>query len=443
MKLGFPPRDAGGGVASLWTRLLVERASWTLIDQGVVSLGGFILNVQLARYLTSADYGTFALFMGAVFIFRAVDFSFISYPVSVRLCTLPRQEHAALLGNTAAIAGALAVVLSVLMAAGTVLVGRGDIAYATTACFLSWQAQETTRRFLSADFRHRAAAWGDATSFLGQAAVIAVLASVELLTLQSALYAISAMFLAGAAVHMSKLQFAAPDIAAIMPLFRKYFELGRWSLLTYEVVLLRTQLFPWTLAMFAGTAATASWQAALNIANLMNPVILGIGTVIPQAAAQARLSGGITGAWRAARGYVLFGSPPIFIFCAFVLLAPQFSLRFIYGADSQYLDMSLCVQLLVVASASEYIGEMIAKTLLGAELGGLAFLTNATGVVGAVMALPLIIPFGVLGACVALVIANLIRLVCAWLILAWLLDRDTSPIAKRGSAGAAVGEETT
>ena len=78
MKLGSPPGDAAGGIASMWTRLLVERASWTLIDQGVVSLGGFILNVQLARYLTGADYGTFAMFMGAVFIFRAVDFSFIS-----------------------------------------------------------------------------------------------------------------------------------------------------------------------------------------------------------------------------------------------------------------------------------------------------------------------------------------------------------------------------
>jgi ABC-type Co2+ transport system permease subunit len=86
--------------------------------------------------------------------------------LSVRLCATPREERAALLGNTAVIAVSVGVVLSVLMAAGTTLFGRGDIAYATTACFLSWQAQETTRRFLNADFRHRAAVWGDATSFL-------------------------------------------------------------------------------------------------------------------------------------------------------------------------------------------------------------------------------------------------------------------------------------
>ena len=61
MKLGSPPGDAAGGVASTWTRLLVERASWTLIDQGVVSLGGFILNVQLARYLIGACRFTCAI----------------------------------------------------------------------------------------------------------------------------------------------------------------------------------------------------------------------------------------------------------------------------------------------------------------------------------------------------------------------------------------------
>jgi len=93
------------------------------------------------------------------------------------------------------------------------------------------------------------------------------------------------------------------------------------------------------------------------------------------------LSGGITGAWRAARGYILFGLPPILVFSAFVLLAPHFALRLAYSADSPYLDMSLCVQILALAWAAEYVGEMIAKTLLGAELGGLAFLTNATGVV--------------------------------------------------------------
>jgi hypothetical protein len=92
------------------------------------------------------------------------------------------------------------------------------------------------------------------------------------------------------------------------------------------------------------------------------------------------------------------------------------------------------VQRLALAWASEYVGEKIAQTLLGAELGGWAFLINATGAVDTVIALPLIIPFGVLGPCLALAIANLIRLVCAWLILSWFLAKETSPTGTRVEA---------
>ena len=48
-------------------KLLIERASWTLVDQGVVSAGNFLLNVLLARTLSEEDYGEFALFLGAIF----------------------------------------------------------------------------------------------------------------------------------------------------------------------------------------------------------------------------------------------------------------------------------------------------------------------------------------------------------------------------------------
>jgi O-antigen/teichoic acid export membrane protein len=418
-------------------RLIVDRASWTLVDQGVVSLGGFVLNVLLARALTGADYGTFALFMGTVFVLRSLDFSLISYPLSVRLCALPRDAHATALANTAVLAALLSGVLAAGLALGAILFGRGDIALAVTVCYLAWQAQEMSRRFLTATFRYRDAVWGDATSFLGQIGVILILGYLDALTLQSALYALAALFLAGALVHISKLLFARPRAADLWELSREHYLLGKWSLLTYEVVLLRTQLFPWVLAIVAGTAATASFQAALNIANLINPVILGIGTVLQQAVAQARLTEGLIGAWRVARGYILFGLPPVMIFAAFGLLAPHFALETVYGANSTYLDLSGCVRLLVFAWACEYVGEMIAKTLLGAERGGSAFLVNSSGAIVAILAVPLVIPFGVPGACAALAIANLIRLTFAWLLLHWLVIKEV------GDARLAAGGQTS
>jgi len=431
----LPPVAAAMGRLSGAGRLIVDRASWTLIDQGVVSLGGFILNLQLARSLSSADYGIFALFMGTVFMLRSLDFSLISYPLSVRLCSLSTDAHPVTLANTAVLATVLSGLLAVALAVGTIMLGRADIALAATACYLAWQAQEMSRRFLTAHFRYRSAVWGDATSFLGQIFVIAALSSADALTLQSALYALAVMFLAGALVHMAQLHFGRPCLEELKALCREHYRIGKWSLLTYEVVLLRTQLFPWVLALFAGTAATASFQAALNVANVMNPVILGIGAVIPQATAQQRLIGGLHGAWRVARGYILFGLPPVMLLAAIGILAPDLVLRLMYGADSPYLDLSLAVRLLVFAWACEYVGEMIAKTMLGADLGGSAFLVNSTGAIAAIIAVPLVIPYGVLGACLALVVANITRLLFAWLLMSWHLTRLDQPAADAVSEG--------
>ena len=406
-------------------KLLVDRASWTLIDQGVVSLGNFLVNVLLARYLVAADYGTFALFLGAIFTLRNIDWSLISYPLSVKLSTTSGEEHASLLGNTLLLAAALSLVLLALLVLGFALLGAWDILVPAGFCYLSWQLQETMRRCLLADFRHRAAVSGDATSYVGQAVLIGLLVCIESLTLASALYTISATFLAGAFVHGSKLQFARPNLANARTLLAAYLCLGKWSLINYELVLLRVQLFAWTLAVATGAAATASFQAALNIANLMNPVILGIGNAIPQAAAQAYPSGGVAAAARVASGYILFGLPPILAICVSGLAAPEFLLRVLYGAASPYLDVSLCVQLLVAAGAFEYVAEMISKTLLGVERGRLAFKVNVLGVTAAVIALPLIMPLGVVGASLGLAIAYLLRMIAAIIAIAWLTSSES------------------
>lgn len=407
-------------------RRLVDRGSWTLVDQGVVSFGNFVLNVQLARHLTAAEYGKFALFLGAIFALRAIDYSLISYPLSVRLCAATRDEHAGLLANTVLLAAALGLALVLLLALGILLLGGGDMLLAAMACYLSWQAQETMRRCLLANFRYRAAVTGDAISFIGQAVLIAVLAWMGVLTLVSALYAMSATFVAGALVHASKLRLGWPRLVCVAALARDYLSLGKWSLVNYEMVLLRVQLFPWALAAAAGTAATAAFQAALNIANLMNPIIFGIGNAIPQAAAQARLSSDVFGAWRVARGYVLFGLSPIMAILVAGLLLPELLLRLVYGAASPYLDASLCVQLLVVAWAAEYVAEMISKTLLSVEAGSIAFLVNVVGMAAAILALPLIIPLGVVGASLALAIAILVRLIAAWTAMRWLIAKEAA-----------------
>ncbi|MCC8935065.1 hypothetical protein CI1B_02750 [Bradyrhizobium ivorense] len=408
-------------------RLLITRASWTLIDQGVVSLGNFLLNVLLARALGEEDYGEFALFLGSIFVLRTIDFSLISYPLSIRLSVASDEERPRLLGNTVLLTGVLSLGLAVVMALATELLGVDSIVLPACLCFLCWQAQETTRRFLLAEFRYRAAVAGDGAAYVGQAVIIAVVAWLDTVTLATSLYMMSITFAVGAMMHASKLRYAWPDIAEARQLAREYVSVGKWSLVNYQLVLARVQLLSWMLAAFAGTAATASLQAGLNIANMMNPIIFGIGNAIPQVTAHAYRTGGIIGASRAALGYVLFGLSPILLIAVAGILMPGLLLQTVYGPSSPYLAVAGGLQLLLIAGALEYIAEMISKTLLGVEAGKLASLVNVAGVVTvAVLAFLLIGPYGVSGACLALVIANVVRTTCALIAIAWLIATEQS-----------------
>jgi O-antigen/teichoic acid export membrane protein len=410
-------------------KLLIERASWTLIDQGVVSAGNFLLNVLLARTLSEADYGKFALFLGAIFILRTFDYSFISYPLSVRLCVVNDDERRRLLGNTALLTVFLSLVLVIAMALGTTLLGADDIRLPACLCFLCWQAQETSRRCLLADFRYRAAVAGDGTAHVGQALLIVLLAWLGNVTLPSALYVMSATFAIGALVHASKLRFAWPDFSQTRPLAHENFSLGKWSLVNYQLVLFRGQLFPWMLAGAAGTAATASFQAAANIAAMIAPITLGIGNTIPQVAAHAHCTGGVIGASRAVYGYALFGLAPILVICAAAVLMPELLLRTVYGSSSPYLAAAMGLQLLAVAGVLDYIADVANKTLLGVQAGRLASLVSvAAFAAAAVLAFALIGRLGVFGACLGLLIANLVRACGAVLAIAWLIAGEKSRV---------------
>ena len=353
-------------------KLLVERASWTLVDQGVVSFGNFLLNVLLARTLSEEDYGEFALFLGAIFILRAIDYSLISYPLSVRLCVASDEERAGLLGNTFLLTGGSesrpghghgawnhAVGGRQYRVAGVsllfVLAGAGDVAAMPARRFpLSCGGGRGRYRLCRtgpADCAAGLARWHHASG--------------------RALHDVGDLRV-GALVHASKLRYARPDLAEARLLAREYFSVGKWSLVNYQLVLARVQLLPWMLAALTGTAATASLQAGLNIANMMNPIIFGIGNAVPQVAAHAHRTGGVIGASRAVYGYVLFGLSPILVISAAAVLMPELLLRTVYGPSSPYLAAAMGLQLLAVAGVLDYIAEMISKTLLGVQAGRLA-----------------------------------------------------------------------
>lgn len=392
-------------------RLHVFRASWTLVDQGVVSLGAFLVNVQLARHLAADDYGTFALLLGAFLGLQLFNSSLLLYPMSIRLPVMQGIGRDELLSATVLLVVAFCMPLGAVLAAGLCVFGRGDLILSALAAFLCWQMQEVMRRGLLAQFRHSAAVPGDAVGYLGQVAAVAALGLSGHLTLASALQAMAASYALGAVVQSAQLRLTLRHVADLRRTLAAFWSIGSWSLANNIVSLLRIQIFPWALAAAGGAAAAASFQAAINIVNLANPIILGLCNVIPQTAARAQQLGGNAEAWRAARVYMLIGVPPTFGYYALVLVAPSLLLGIFYGAASPYVSLTLAVQVLVVAWAIGYATDMTCSYLHGVNGARLALVINSLGALSAVvLALPLTQRYGLTGGCLSLLAANLVRL---------------------------------
>ncbi len=408
-------------------RLIAKRTSWSFANQGIVSLSNFLLNIQFARGLVSADYGVIALLLGAMLAMMVVNYSLLNYPLSVRIHQCEPEDLPEVLGSIASLSACLALLLGGILALVLLLFDRGDLLPAAVLCYLAWESHQTLRRFLFANFRYRSAVIGDITAYGGNLLSVAILSATGILRLDTALYAMTAGFIAGAAVHAAHLTFRRSTWNATIKRAREFLALGAWSLATQETHALRVQLVPWAIAISVGSAAVAVYQAALNIANLTNPILMGMANVMPQAVAQARISNGVTGAWTVARKYILLGLVCLIICSAPAILWPDFLLQVLYGADSPYRDEALTLQILVLAWVIHLAGELIVLTLLGMEAGRSAMAVNLGALAAAaIVTIPLVVTFGVFGACLALLIANLVRLPIAWLALTSLMMAERS-----------------
>ncbi|GJD80546.1 hypothetical protein [Methylobacterium gregans] len=424
---GWPPgtpragparfRKAGGHAA---------RLAWPLIDQGIASIGTFGLTILLARALPPAEYGVFALLLGGLMILHMVTSSLVFYPLSVRAAAAGPEGGAALMRASLDLLGLLFLPAGAAIALAALAAGRADLILPALAYFLLWQTQEAFRRYLFAELRFAAAIPGDAVSYLGQVALVLWLARDGHLTLGGALCAMALTSGLGALLQAGRAGLgrggrAAPRLPAILG---DFWRLGGWSLANNLLGTLRGQVLFWLLAVLSGAALTAQLQASQNLVNLMNPLVIGLCNIIPQTAARAHARGKAE-AWRAARPFALSGVPVALLFFSVLFAAPEPVLRLVYGSASPYLGLAGPVRLLALAAVAAYATDMVCSYFHGVEAARHALVVNAAGTVAVLAAaVPLTLRFGLGGACAAMVLASLVRLLISQLLLRRLIAAD-------------------
>src|SRR5262249_11011338 len=152
---------------------------------------------------------------------------------------------------------------------------------------------------------HRMAAVADGIAYIGAAAGIAILVYSQSLSVSNALFTMAGTCAFAIALQIFQRPPTFPHDGNVRDLLDGFWTHGKWALVNGVILIVTVQAFPWALATADGSAAAAAFQAALNIANLANPIAFGLTSIIMPAVAQAYAAGSIRSAWRAAQTYII------------------------------------------------------------------------------------------------------------------------------------------
>jgi len=392
-----------------FSRGTLLRASWTLIDQGFVSLGGFVINVVLARAILPADYGTFAIIYGTLLLLQVINTTLVYYPLTISMAARNTDRNQ-LLSDAFLLLSALMAVMAAAVAVGLWSFGEGKLIVSVLSWFLLWQVQEYLRRVLFAEFRHQVAILGDAISYLGQGAIVVLLMAANAITLPRVFLAMAATSAVAALIQFVQIKVRLRRPESLIRTSAAFWKIGGWSLVSSVVITLRTYGLFWFVAVMLGRASAAEFQAALNVVNLANPIMLGLCNIIPQTVAH-QFEENRSGAWRSAAQYATLGFVPTILYYGVVVVAPNSILTLFYGAQSHYDTIGRPLAVLAVAFALNYVTEIICSFLHGINSAREALKINLVGsVLTLALAVPLTNIMGWIGVCVALLVANAVRL---------------------------------
>ncbi len=411
----------------LWVPTL-SRGFWGLVDQAVVSLGTFLLNVLLARHLPIEEFGVYALVLGVLLFLNALHASVVVYPISLKGAAADQaglRRHAG--GALSAIAILASPLWAVAIGATCLAIGRPELIPWALGAAVLWQLQETLRRTFMAQMRHREAVLGDALSYLGQATAMWGLARSGWLSVEAAFGVMALTSTLAAAVQALQLGLGrSMALQGLWAFARHSCYEGRWVLLTSLLMGATMQAFNWTLALVHGLSQVATVEAVGNVLRVTHPVLFSVTGLIVPATARAYRDGGMEQARRIGWTYAAPGAALLLPFFALVLLWPGEALRVFYGPASPYVSLVGLVRLLVLSYALTYVALTLGAILGGVEKSRSAFLAQCTSAATAlVVGLPLVVWAGAVGAIAGWAAAVGVRaLISGWFVMREDLEKD-------------------
>ena len=338
----------------------VRQAFLTITDQGFFGVANFLAGVMIARACTKGEYGVYVLGFTLITWATNVQASLSGTPFTVFSPSLERKDRAVYLGHTLAqhlfVSGLGAIGFLAAGSAVAVFTGGGSLAgvlLALAAASTFILLREFLRYALLAQYRF-------GTSLLMGLVSNATAVIVLLWAYRGGwLSAPRAYLIVGGCAGLpalvvlgylrTQITFSKGELRAHV---RKNLAFGKWLAAQVLVVFVAIRMYPWYLAGFHGEEVAGAYGACVGLANVVNPLFLGVRRFLGPRTAHAAVKG-ISRVRREVYLSMTLGAAPLVVAFVLAVLFGERVMVAVYGNEYAGTGIVLSVYLLAVIATVE------------------------------------------------------------------------------------------
>jgi len=311
----------------------------SVIDQGLVSGAHFGLNVVLARWVSPAEYGVFAITFSLFLLASGLHVALILEPMNVLGAARPVSELGRYVGSLVQAHFLLTAPLSLVLAAAALVARHRNASLAGALAALAAALpflllQWLLRQACYVQTRPDLAVRGSVIYVVALAATFAVLAPVTGLLgpLQAAFPALGVASLAAAAALWRPLQVSLPTGGALpRDLARAHWSYGRWIVAASVAHNAGNALYLPLVAAMLGLAASGTLKAVQNLALPLQQLLAALNLLALPALSRRRAAGGESRARPAVLRLVLAYTAAAAAYGALLVVGGERLLALLYG----------------------------------------------------------------------------------------------------------------
>jgi O-antigen/teichoic acid export membrane protein len=441
-----------------FNRLTATRTGAAILERALLGAATFLVTIMLGRWGGPQELGLFILFFPLLFIAIALQESLITAPYTVFSAEHEdAAERRRYLGSVLTHTAILSMIAAALFAAAAIMLWALNYRpSATVAAVLSLAApcvllREFARRVVYAELKPETAI---AISGSVSALQLAMMAGLHLAGRLDAASSFAAMGLSSLVVaaawlmlNRSAIQFRDTPASEA---FRQNWVLGQWSVATQVGEIVRTQMFPWLLAIVADRTTVGIFAACAVIAALPTPLHVALSNILLPQFVQLRRAGGVAAADRLVWQATGWLTAVMAAFFVVVVVTSAWIVPWVYGPA--YVGTQQALIVLTLAQVVAGVSLPAARALFVLQRPDQVFASHLAGIVANIaLGLPMAYRWGFEGAAYATLVGAVLKAVLGmWWYHVEVRAQLTSsragaspppePFRARGRAGSLGGE---